>query len=135
MTAVDDNFNYFVSQQAGLGTGITFSNIIGNSVYEFGADFNKKIPYHIRTGAQAMGDPTARKRFWAVKFHGAEDNGTLHVRIYIDGRYVCEGRAVAVSSFNKLRQVNLPNGWNIGYTIDVEFASDTPIRALEFDYD
>jgi len=94
-----------------------------------------RLPYHIRTGQQSMGDPTTRKKFWDVKMYGSDTQGTLHVRVYMDGRYICDGRSVLANSYNQIRKVNIPNGWNAGYTLDLEFAGDAKFRTIEYNYD
>lgn len=94
-----------------------------------------RIPYHIRTGQQSMGDPTTRKKFWETRLYGSENQGTLHVRLYIDGRYVCDGRSILANNYNQFRKIPVPNGWNAGYTLDVEFAGDAKFRTIEYNYD
>lgn len=102
-------------------------------IYELFVDDANRIPFHIRTGQQAFGNAAERKRFHYLEFHGYGPlSGTLWVRIYIDGRYVCDGKSVTSENPNKIRRVNIPVTKCIGYTIDVEFAGDIPLRALEF---
>lgn len=105
------------------------------ALYIFNSDRSDVLPYHIRTGANSLGLPLVRKRFSGIKIHGTDPIGTYRVRISIDDRYVCDGRLVAVTNPNKIRQANIPVGSCIGYTIDVELAGDSNPRALEFLYD
>jgi hypothetical protein len=57
------------------------------------------------------------------------------VRIYIDGRYVCDGRATVSEVPSRHRKVNVPIGRQIGYTIDVEFAGNALPRAIEYTFE
>lgn len=127
------DFDIFREQQMTMGTSNTFSGSDGDKIYELFADTDTVIPYHIRTGQQAFGMPAERKRFHYIEFHGwGQVSGTLRVRVYIDGVYVCEGKSVTTEAPNKVRRVNIPVTKSIGYTVDVEFAGDVPIRMIEF---
>lgn len=106
------------------------------AIWELFNDESTLLPFHIRTGQQALGDIAERKRFRYVEFHGFGINpGTLRVRIYIDGRYVCDGRATLSETPDKKRRVNIPIGRQNGYVIDVEVAGVGNLRAIEFTYD
>lgn len=127
------DFNLFRHQLMSMGTSNTFAGEDGNKIFELFADEQHGITYHIRTGQQCFGSPAERKRFHYVEFHGSGPlSGTLHVRVYIDGRYVCDGQSVTTETPNKVRRVNLPIAQSIGYAIDVEFSGDVPIRMMEF---
>ncbi len=128
------DFTAFQFQESTIGTDNTlFSGADNGKIFELFVDDTNRIPFHIRTGQQAFGAPAERKRFHYIEFHGYGPlSGTLRVRIYIDGRYVCDGEAVTCETPNKIRRVNIPMAQCIGYTIDVEFAGDVPLRALEF---
>ena len=129
--------------QAYLDTQIGFKNTLditalaGNAIYRFDPkDSMDVIPIHIRTGAQSLGYPTERKHFRAIEFHGEGiNNGLLGVRIWIDGRYVCEGRATMSDNGNCIRKVNLPVAKSVGYSIDIEFTGTVRLRGMEIKYE
>ena len=106
----DLNSNY----QKYLETQISFSNtftpdvLTGAAIYRLDPRYSKDIiPIHIRTGAQTLGAPTERKHFGSIEFHGEGiNNGWLSVRVWIDGRYLCEGRATMSDNGNCIRKVS-----------------------------
>ncbi len=104
-------------------------------IYDFDGNRDVLIPYHVRTGQQTLGSPTAQKRFYGVKIYSEHYRGELHVRVYVDDKYVCDGRVTPYSNAQKSVMINLPNGRSTGYSIDVEVAGTVPIRAFEFVYD
>jgi hypothetical protein len=103
--------------------------ITGRSIYRFNGSITDRIPMHVRTGQQSFGMPSERKKFTQVEFHG---RGTVSVRVYIDGVYVASGTATMTESPSKDRRIGLPVGLR-GYTIDLEFAGDADIRAVEYE--
>lgn len=125
-----------------LKSELSFSEQIGvtdNSpssiIVEMFSDDSTNLPYHIRTGPQSLGDPCERKRYRGVEIHGSDSRGgTCRVRIYIDGRYVCDGAVTFSESPLKHRRVNIPLGRQLGYTIDVEIAGTVGPRAIEISY-
>lgn len=128
----------FCSGQSRFATSFTWSGASSTSLglYAFGTDPDYLMPYYIRTGAQAFGDPVERKRFKQVEFHSdGPSTGTIACRVWIDGRYVCDGIMSPTETPNKIRKINLPRGMNTGYTIDVEIAGNVQFRALEFGYE
>ena len=129
------NWDAFKTSQCGMTASFSPTTVASLGLGLWESNQTEKIPYHIRTGMNSMDEPSTRKKFWDVRLYDAGTTGTLHVRIYIDGRYVCDGRAVTVPGPNKTRQVNIPNGMNTGYAIDVEFAGDVSFRCIEFNYD
>jgi hypothetical protein len=104
-------------------------------IYDLDGNNDVKIPYHLRTGQQTLNIPTIPKRFYGIKFYSEHYQGELHVRVYIDDKYVCDGRVVPYLNSTKAIMINLPNNRNIGYSIDVEVAGTVPLRAFEFLYD
>ena len=111
------------------------SSASGLGVYSFASDSTTRIPFYIRTGQQALGDPMERKRFKHVEVHA--DNyrsGSLAIRIWIDGVYVCDGILSPIETPTANRKINLPRGKNTGYVIDVEMAGDADLRGLEFHF-
>jgi hypothetical protein len=131
------NMDMFQNYQRRMGVGVSFAatTTVFRNIYTFGTDKTQLIPYHIRTGDNALGEPLIKKKFRDVRFHALEDKGTLHVRIYIDGRYVCDGQSTVATNPNKIRQVNIPIQKCMGYCIDLEFSGDVPLRGVVFTYD
>lgn len=127
MTTTVDNFNGFYSAESQI-LGFTPSTLNGASVYKFQPSGPSRVPLHVRTGAQSLGMPTERKRFQQIEFHG---KGTLWVRVYVDNVYVSEGQVTLTENPSKERRFGIPIGTK-GYTIDVEFAGDADIRAVEY---
>ena len=94
-----------------------------------------KIPYHIRTGANPCGESSIRKKFFDVRFFALDELGTLHVRVWIDGRYVCDGQSTVSTTPNRIRQINIPIGNCVGYCIDVELSGDVPLRGMAINFE
>lgn len=142
MTDTISNFNIFYAAESTLSSA-TPTTLNGRSIYRFNPPYGvTRIPLHIRTGAQTLhnsndyrkydaGDPVARKRFQQIEFHG---KGSLYVRVYVDGIWICDGTVTMTESPSKDRRLGIPIGTR-GYTIDVEFCGDADIRALEFTYE
>lgn len=125
----DQNFAPFYAAEADMTT-FAPSTASGRSICQFNASPSQRIPMHIRTGKQAFGMPTERKRFKQVEFHGT---GTLFVRVYIDGIWICDGNVTLTETPAKDRRLGIPTGTR-GYTMDLEFSGDADIRAIESDY-
>ena len=142
MTTTQDNFNTFYAAESTLSSA-TPASLTGRSVYRFNPPYGvTRIPLHIRTGAQTLhnvsdmrkydaGDPVGRKRFQQIEFHG---KGSLYVRVYVDGTWICDGTVTMTEAPSKDRRLGIPTGTR-GYTIDVEFCGDADIRAVEFTYE
>ena len=128
MSSVAENLASFIGAESTLGT-FTPAAITGRSIYKFASAPNR-IPLHIRTGQQSLGNPTERKRFSQVEFHG---KGSCYVRIYVDGIWISDGTVTMSETPDKMRRFGIPTGTR-GYTIDVEFCGDADIRAVEFSY-
>lgn len=129
MTTEMDNFTSFYAAECLLSTATALTTT-GRGVYKFNASNTARIPLSIRTGHQAFGDPTERKRFCQLEFHG---KGTVRCRVYVDGIWVCDGVATMTETPTKERRVGLPVGTK-GYVMDVEFCGDADIRAVECFY-
>lgn len=135
VASVNKHFDDFVAIQSTMSTtAFTPEVITGSAIYLFNADPNivpgtkQRIPLHIRTGQQSMGNPTERKRYRQVEVHG---KGTCHVRVYVDGFFVYEGSVTLSENPSKTRRLGIPIGTR-GYTIDLELAGDANIRAVEY---
>lgn len=121
-------------QAATFGTSLTvYNDITSTDIYTLFT--GEELPIHFRTGPNPCGAPTELKRFRCVEFHGPNQEGTLRVRIYIDGRYVCDGRAVVSDQPNRHRKVNIPVRRCVGYSIDIEAAGYIHPRAIEVHFD
>ena len=130
------NYQNYLDKQVSFSNTFVYTNDDGDAVYKFNYSSNGVIPLFIRTGAQSLGYPTERKHFRAVEFHGEGiNNGLLGVRVWIDGRYVCEGRATMSDNGNCIRKVNLPVAKSVGYSIDIEFTGMARIRGMEIKYE
>ena len=130
MPTTQDNFNGFYASEASIASFVP-ATLNGRSIYRFAPPYGTtRIPLHIRTGAQSLGAPTERKKFTQVEFHG---KGTVWVRIYVDGIYIGEWPATMTESPSKDRRIGIPTGIR-GYTMDLEFAGDADIRAVEYSY-
>ena len=128
-------WNDFVSNQLRMTASAAVCSLPFLSVFELEKPSPYKIPYHIRTGSNPCGEPSVRKKFFDVRFFALEERGTLHVRIWIDGRYICDGQSVVSSTPNRIRQVNIPVGNCVGYCIDVEFSGDVPLRGMDINFE
>lgn len=78
----------------------------------------------------SFGDPSERKRFQQIEFHG---KGTVFCRVYVDGVWIVDASATMTESPSKDRRVGIPVGTR-GYTVDLEFSGDGDIRAVEFSF-
>jgi len=105
-------------------------------IVELFTDESFKLPFHIRTGPQGLGDVSDRKNFSHVEFHGyGSTPGTLRVRVYIDGRYVCDGNVTLSENPNTHRRINIPIGRKIGHTIDLEICGNANLRSIEYTFE
>lgn len=127
----------YLETQIGFLNTFATEDVVGSAVYRFDPKDSKDvIPIHIRTGAQTLGAPTERKHFRSIEFHGEGiNNGSLGVRVWIDGRYMCEGRATMSDNGNCIRKVNLPVSRAVGYAIDIEFTGMVRLRGMEIKYE
>jgi hypothetical protein len=132
MATLDD----FIVAQSTLGSDF-YPQLAGErKIFSFGVDKSRsvgsvaRIPMHIRTGAQSLGNPTERKRFTQIEFHGT---GTLKCRVYVDGVYICESSVTLSETPSKDRRLGIPIGTR-GYTIDIEFVGDANVRAVEYTF-
>lgn len=125
------NYTKFAGYQASLSPGNAYDFAYGRAIYKFGGDLTANVPIFGRTGQMSLGNPTERKKFHRIEFHG---RGTLAVRVYIDGVAIADKIVTLTEASNRIRAVNLPRGTK-GYTIDIEFAGDAEIRAIEIGYD
>jgi hypothetical protein len=131
MAQTQDNFNSFYSAESTLSSAAP-ATINGRSIYRFAPPYGvTRVPLHIRTGEQAIGNPSDRKRFQQVEFHG---KGSLYVRVYVDGSWVSDGTVTLTENPSKSRRLGIPIGTR-GYMIDVEFCGDADVRAVEFTYE
>ena len=124
-----ENFVSFYAAECTLSTA-SVSLATGRGVYKFNASNTSRIPMSIRTGQQAFGNPTERKKFQQIEFHG---KGTVRCRIYVDGVWICDGSATMSETPTKERRIGIPVGTK-GYTLDVEFCGDADVRAVECAY-
>lgn len=135
--SVQSNFDKFTAAQSLLSTTFAPDTLTGVGIYSFNADPNivpgtkPRIPLHIRTGQQSLGNPPERKRFKQVEVHG---KGTATVRVYVDGVYVHQNTVTLTESPSKDRRLGIPTGTR-GYTLDIEICGDANIRAVEYAYE
>ena len=129
MSNAQDNINNFVAAESQM-LPMTPATLVGRGIYSFNASSTFRIPIHIRTGNQSFGNPVDRKRFTQVEFHG---RGTVMVRIYVDGTYIGQWPATMTETPSKDRRIGIPIGIR-GYVMDLEFAGDADIRAIEYEY-
>jgi hypothetical protein len=131
MALTQDNFNTFYAAESLLSSADPVT-LNGRSIYCFAPPYGvTRVPLHIRTGEQAIGNPSDRKRFQQVEFHG---KGSLYVRVYVDGSWVSDGTVTLTETPSKDRRLGIPTGTR-GYTIDLEFCGDADMRAVEFTYE
>jgi hypothetical protein len=137
LMAPSNNYLVFKDYQSQMGVDVAFttSGTVTRDLFHFAVNGDYSVPYHIRTGDNSLGSPLIKKKFRDVRFHALEDKGTLHVRVYIDGRYICDGQSTVATNPNRERQVNIPINKCMGYSIDVEFSGDVPLRGLVITYD
>ena len=123
----------FIAAESTMKQVVSDIEFVQPEICELFVDEVTPLPFHIRTGQQSLGDIAERKRFKYVEFHGYGVNpGTIRVRIYIDGVYICDGMATLSENPDKRRRVNIPIGKQMGYAIDVEIAGCANLRAIEF---
>ena len=128
MTTTLDNFNAFVAAENTLSTCAP-NTLSGRGVYKFNPpQAVTRIPLHVRTGPIRVGQLTERYKFQQIEFHG---KGTLFIRVYVDGVWICEGDVTLTETPSKDRRLGLPTGTR-GYILDLEFCGDADIRAIEF---
>ena len=129
MFTENGSFISFYAAECTLSTA-SLSPSRGRAVYKFNSSNTARIPMSIRTGQQAFGNPTERKKFQQIEFHG---KGTVRCRIYVDGVWICDGSATMSETPTKERRIGIPVGTK-GYTLDVEFCGDADVRAVECAY-
>lgn len=131
MANTQDNFNSFVAAESTLSSASP-TTINGRSIYRFAPPYNPtRVPLHIRTGAQTFNQtPVERKRYDQIEFHG---RGSLYVRVYVDGIWICDGAVTMTETPAKDRRIGIPTGTR-GYVIDLEVCGDADVRAVEFTY-
>ncbi len=131
MTTTQDNFNSFYAAESSMSS-VNPPALTGRSIYRFAPPYMPtRIPLHIRSGAQTFNQvPVERKRYDQIEFHG---KGSLYVRVYVDGIWICDGTVTMTETPSKDRRLGIPTGTR-GYTVDVEFCGDADIRAIEFSY-
>ena len=141
MTTTLDNFNAFVAAENTLSSASP-NTLVGRGIYKFNPpQSTTRIPLHVRTGVMTLhnlsdykaydaGQPTERKKFQQIEFHGT---GSLYVRVYVDGIWICDGDVTLTENPSKDRRLGIPIGIR-GYLIDVEFCGNADIRAMEFSY-
>lgn len=128
------NQDQFIINEVSLKGDNNFSPVPGLSIWRFDADPVNNLPFHIRTGEQACGNPLERKQFHAIEFHG-QGGGTARVRVYIDKRYICDGQVSFTEAPSLQRRLNLPISRSTGYVIDIEFSTNAKPRAIEIHFD
>ena len=133
MANTQDNLNDFYAKEAVMGS-FAPALLSGRSIYRFGSSSatlsTTRIPMHIRTGPQSFGNPTERKRFTQLEFHG---RGSVWVRVYVDGVWICEGAVTLTETPSKIRRFGIPTGTR-GYALDLEFSGDVFPRVIETEY-
>ena len=126
----ETNFQNFYDAECLLSLPQEMTPLTGRAIYKFNSSNTSRIPLSIRTGQQALGNPTERKKFSQIEFHG---KGTVRCRVYVDGVWICDNVATMTETPTKDRRIGLPTGTK-GYTLDVEFCGDADIRAMEITY-
>lgn len=129
--AKQDNLIYYKAQQSKIKPENNFVVNSGRSVWKLFSG-NLNMPIMVRTGAKALENVTERKAFHQIEFYG---NGNLSVRVYIDGRWVCDSVLTLSEGPSKPRRMNLPRGNRTGYSIDLEIYGDTNRLVTEITYD
>ena len=130
-----DYFNEFAASESVIGRAFAPVALVGKAIYKFNSNSSvsnsrQRVPMFVRTGQQSFGTPAERKRFTQIEFHG---KGTLYVRIYVDGIWISDATVTLSESPSKDRRVGIPTGTR-GYVMDIEFAGDADLRAIEFEY-
>ena len=128
------NQDQFFNNEVDLKGDNNFSPVPGLAIYRFDADPVNNIPLHIRTGENACGNPLERKQFKHIEFHG-QGGGSARVRVYIDRRYICDGKVDFSETPSLGRKLNLPLSRSTGYTIDIDFSCTGKPRALEIAFE
>ena len=131
------NYQNYLTAQISFANTFSATGLNGYSVFRFDSNgMQDKLPIHIRTGAQSLGTPSERKHFRQIELTGeGYNNGLLGVSVWIDGRYVCEGRITMTETSTCVRRINLPVNKSVGYTIDVEFTGMADIRGMEIKFE
>ena len=107
---------------------IAFIENNGLSIWRLFAG-NGNMPMFIRSGQKGFGNVSERRKYSHIELYG---NGTLSVRLYIDGRYVSDDIVTLTESPNRVRKMNIPRGYRTGYTIDLEIMGDTDRLLVEY---
>ena len=131
------NLQVYYDAQVSFSNSFSPTPLTGGAIYRFDPQGETtKLPILIRTGAQSLGSPSERKHFRQVELTGeGYNNGLVGVRIWIDGRYVCEGRITMTDTATCVRRINLPVNKSVGYTIDVEISGMANIRVMEIKFE
>lgn len=90
---------------------------------------DKNMPMFLRSGQKGFGNVSERRKYSHIELYG---NGTLNVRLYIDGRYVSDDIVTLTESPHRVRKMNIPRGYRTGYTIDLEIMGDTDRLLVEY---
>ena len=136
-STVSANMDLAIASQLNFWQEFTPTTSNGKAIYKFNSSTSDAaMAWFIRTGDMSCGDPFERKKFRSVEIHVPENaTGVLSFRIWVDGNYVCDGRAVGAEGPTQPRKVNLPQGRQLGYNIDIEIAGVDGVRGLEINYD
>lgn len=126
-----NNLIYYKTQQSTYGPQNGFATNSGKSVWKLFSG-NGNMPLMIRTGSKSLESISERKAFHHIELYG---NGTISIRVYIDGRWVADDVVTLAEGPTKPRRMNLPRGNRIGYTIDLEIYGDTNRLLTEIEYD
>ena len=126
-----NNLVYYKTQQSNYGPQNNFAASSGKSIWKLFSG-NGNMPIMIRTGSKSLESISERKAFHHLELYG---NGTISVRVYIDGRWVADDILTLAEGPTKPRRMNLPRGNRIGYTIDLEIYGDTNRLLTEIEYD
>jgi len=132
----DDYLSEIEAKEFTFSYTVDRDKTLERSIVELFSDNEKVMPFYVRTGPIMCGNPLERKTFKSVELHTQVGQpGTLRVRIYIDGRYVCDSRVTASDAPGRHNRVNIPIGRRTGYGIDLEFSGNTPFTGIEVNYD
>lgn len=126
-----NNMIYFKAQNSEVEPQSNFASNPGLSIYKMLVG-KSSMPLVVRSGVKGFESRTERKRFGQLEFFG---NGTLSVRVYIDGVFIANDQVTLAEAPTKPRKMNLPRGYRVGYTIDFEIYGDCDKLVTEFTYD
>lgn len=129
MTTSQGNFDTFYASQSVMSAN-TPIQVSGRGIYRFNASPIQRVPLHAKTGQQAFGAPSDRKRYTQIEFHG---KGTLYCRIFVDGVWIQDASVTLTENPSKDRKIGIATGTR-GYTMDIEFSGDADVRAVEYTY-